>query len=509
MQVDQEINLLNWVTFGNWAELIKTEIEIDGQRTEIADPTHYTPAYPWTCSIILTVKNKDGKVTEYKVDNLTIKPLEYNEAIINEANMINEKYPWYNNLQQSTKDFIYPHLMASYAACNWSKLDNRVHIIMGETPDADDVENIWTVNDPDDTHAYEGYYRIRATSPEVTIKWCLGGGRAQLENYIDQHPDKVFLVSCAADTWWWASREKLNKNDDTQPTRNILEKENVIVIASLGNQYEDLWWVYNENNKNGDKYKTSSINSKLNNKISVVWYNSWWEGNYFSPEGYGWLGSALPIWYEKDKWNIVMPMPSLIASNNKESYSTASSYPTAVTSGVVWNAISIIMAAHPWITAEDAMTIICENYLREETFQYMGQPQRWKQNGAANGQLVDGGKWYFIEIQKLLDHELLQADQLNSLQFNADEVELPFSQGLCYAGIGMQFEYEGQKYDCVETNLATLKEALKSGAIKWYWNKSRFRKYGGTDSATLKAYIIDCNYNSIPDLQLKVTKKIQ
>ena len=178
-----------------------------------------------------------------------------------------------------------------------------------------------------------------------------------------------------------------------------------------------------------------------------------------------------------------------------------SSFPTAVTSAVVGNAVSIIMANHPGITAEDAMTIIVNQYLREETFQYMDE--------TTNGQLVDGGRWYFIEIQQLLDHELLQADQLNSLQFNADEVELPFSQGLCYAGLGVQFEYESEKYDCIEANISTLKEALKSGNIKWYWNKDRFRKYGGTDSATLKAYIIDCNYNRIPDLQLEVTKYIQ
>ena len=147
------------------------------------------------------------------------------------------------------------------------------------------------------------------------------------------------------------------------------------------------------------------------------------------------------------------------------------------------------------------MTIICDNYLREETFQYKDE--------TTNGQLVDGGKWYFFEIQQLLDHELLQADQLNSLQLKADEVELPSGKGLCYAGIGVQFEYDGHRYDCIETNLATLQEALKSGAIKWYWNKDRFRKYGGTTSATLKAYIMDCNYNRIPDLQLEVTKNIQ
>lgn len=147
------------------------------------------------------------------------------------------------------------------------------------------------------------------------------------------------------------------------------------------------------------------------------------------------------------------------------------------------------------------MTIIANNYLREETIQYKDE--------TTNGELADGGQWYFIEIQHLLDHELLKADQLNSLKFNADEVELPFSQGLCYAGLGVQFEYEGQKYDCIEANLSTLKDALKSGNIKWYWNKDRFRKYVSKDSTTLKAYIMDCNYNSIPDLQLELTKNIQ
>ena len=76
------------------------------------------------------------------MDSLNIKPLDYQEASIDNANMIQEKYPRYNNLQQTTKDFIYPHLIASYAACNRSKQDNRVHIIQGEATNASDVENI-------------------------------------------------------------------------------------------------------------------------------------------------------------------------------------------------------------------------------------------------------------------------------------------------------------------------------------------------------------------------------
>ena len=501
MQVDQEINLLNWVTFGNWAELIKTEIELDGQKTEIADPNHYTPAYPWTCSIILTVKGKDGKVTEYKVDNLTIKALEYNEASINEANMINEKYPWYNNLQQSTKDFIYPHLMASYAACNWSKLDNRVHIIHGETADTDDIENIWISSYSGDTsnHAYEGYYRIRALSPDAPIKWC-NDYWENLEKYINQHSDKVFFVSCANDTWWGSSWEQMNNNPDTHTLRRILEKKNVIFIGANGNRLATSWKNRNESIKNWTKYKSASINSKLKNKITVVWYDSQWTKNYFSSYGDWSLNSAMPVWFEKDKWNIVMPMIPLIWSDNREDSRLTSSFPTAVTSGVVWNAISIIMASHPWITAEDAMTIIANNYLREETFQYKDETTNWG--------LKDWWKRYFIEMQNLLNNELLQSDKIENLQFNSDNIQLPSGQWICYTGVGIQFEFEWKKYMTTDTNQSILNQALKSWNIKWYWNRDTFKKCGGKDNAKINAYVVDREWKRIPDLHLNITKSI-
>lgn len=146
LQVDKEVNLLSMLTFATGVELTKTEILFEDQRTEIADPKRFTPEFPGTCSLIFTIK-KDGTTSEVKAENLTIKPLEgYAEVIIVTAEMIEELYPWYKNLQQSTKDFIYPHLLASYAACNWSKLENRAHIIQGEVPekvlDGDYVETI-------------------------------------------------------------------------------------------------------------------------------------------------------------------------------------------------------------------------------------------------------------------------------------------------------------------------------------------------------------------------------
>ena len=130
LQVDQPKDLLAGLTFASGIELLKVEIEQDGLRTEINDPHSFTPEYPGECSFIFTVKVKDGNTMEVRADNVTIKPLDYQEVVIKNADMISEKYPWYNNIQQTTKDFIYPHLIASYAACNWSKQDNRVHIIM-------------------------------------------------------------------------------------------------------------------------------------------------------------------------------------------------------------------------------------------------------------------------------------------------------------------------------------------------------------------------------------------
>ena len=142
LQVDKEVNLLQGLTIAEGLSLVKVEIEQDGTRSVIPDATKYIPEVPGSINIILTLGRSDGTTIEVRVDGLTVKGLDYTAPKMKTADIIQERYPWYNNLQQSTRDFIYPHLLASYAACNHSKQDNRVHIIMGENTDASDVENI-------------------------------------------------------------------------------------------------------------------------------------------------------------------------------------------------------------------------------------------------------------------------------------------------------------------------------------------------------------------------------
>ena len=196
-----------------------------------------------------------------------------------------------------------------------------------------------------------------------------------------------------------------------------------------------------------------------------------------------------------------MPITALISSSNTEDKGSESSFPTAVTSGVLWNAISVVMANHPGITAEDAMTIIVNNYLIEEKFQYKDE--------STNNNLVDGWEWYFIDMQKLLDVELLQSKAINNVQLNSDVVKLPSGKGICYVGKGIQFEYNGQRYDATSANQSQLNQALKSWAVAWYWNKVMAKKCWVSASAQLDVYVVDKDWKKIPDLHNTITKSVR
>ena len=83
LEVDQEVNLLEGITFENGTSFVKMQIEKDGQTTDIPDPQHFVPDTPGTCNIILVVKDFEGKTVEFKVENLTIKAVEYQAMVIN------------------------------------------------------------------------------------------------------------------------------------------------------------------------------------------------------------------------------------------------------------------------------------------------------------------------------------------------------------------------------------------------------------------------------------------
>ncbi len=130
LQVDKGVNLLQGITYADGVSLEKVEIEASGNRFVVTDPIHYVPDQTGTVAIIITVKAGERSL-EFMVQGLVVKGLDYHAPKMTTANLIDEQYPWYYTLyQQKDRDFIYPHLLASYAACNWSKQSNIVNIMM-------------------------------------------------------------------------------------------------------------------------------------------------------------------------------------------------------------------------------------------------------------------------------------------------------------------------------------------------------------------------------------------
>ena len=433
-------------------------------------------------------------------DTLTIKVQYYEEPTLNTVDIISEQYPWFNKLSQEVKNFIYPHLLASYVACNRSEQSNRVHIIMWETTNENWVENIGQRTDWSN-HAKEWSYRIRVLCPDVPIKACHDKW-GDLEKYIEQHPNEFFIISCAAGSGWWRSLSEFKGNPETAPEERLLNNKNVIIICSVGNWAQAWWKMYNENIEDWNRYNPSSLNSTLNNMITVFWYVEWRSDNYFSPDAtvYWWVNSAMPVWYKKSEWNLVMPMISLIRSNGQSDYSTSSSYPTAVASGVVWNAVSVVMSNNVGITPADAMTIIGDNYLNKKTFQYKDETTNWE--------LVDWVDWYSIDMQKLLEHELLQSDKIDKLQFYESEVELPYGPWVCYIGKWVMFEFEWERYSTTAANQSVFIQALKSWNVKFFWNKDLFLEQSWNNLVKIDVYVVDKNGDKLPDLHLRIEKNI-
>ena len=130
LQVDQEVNLLEGITFAEGLTLAKVEAEQDGIRTVIANPNVFVPEYPGSVDIILTLSKPDGNTLTVNTGNLTVKPLEYSVIVLKTADVINSQYAWFNNIQsQSKKAFVYPHLLTSYITGERYRLENLEYIV--------------------------------------------------------------------------------------------------------------------------------------------------------------------------------------------------------------------------------------------------------------------------------------------------------------------------------------------------------------------------------------------
>ncbi len=114
-------------------------------------------------------------------------------------------------------------------------------------------------------------------------------------------------------------------------------------------------------------------------------------------------------------------------------------------------------------------------------------------------------------MEKFLEEEVLRKSviqkAIDSSAPPQNDIALPSGAGLCYSGMGIMFEVEGQSYTMTEANRQTLEEAVRSGKeISWIWSKTLSLKQGGPATPSIEVRYLDTKARVIPDLQLAITK---
>ena len=317
LQVDQEIDLLKWITFANWVKLIKTEIQMDWERTIIKDPHHYTPEYPWECCIIFTIEWRNNTTTETRVDNITIKPLEYKEISINNTKPV-DILPIIWQIEVGDKN-AYDHIehlriaeatkirdmMRKYGAGNHSpeqyqQLMMRLNTgMIEEYPlwyNNFDFIGTWEYWDNGGAHAHNERSILNSLLNHTNLK-CV-------ETFIKDNTNAITIL-------WSSAYAETNKENFLQRTENDkvreLCKSKKLIIFKSGWNIRKKSWVFKNKSYHKDiiwdEHWFYSLQANANWKndanadialLVTVWTNAEWDVNQ---TGEITASSAFPVWF--------------------------------------------------------------------------------------------------------------------------------------------------------------------------------------------------------------------
>lgn len=317
LQVDQEVNLLDLITLANGVELINTEIEIDSKRSSI-DPSHYTPSYPWKCSIIFTLKWKNWNTAEVKVDNLTINALDYHAVQINNIKpadilpFLKELTRWdkdiykhieHLRLAESTRvrDMMWEYGTGKYSPEQYQQLMLRLNTgMLSEIPLwYDNYELIWTWWKSPSDHAYYERCILNELINHTNFKIITNSRRDNLYNLCIWNPNKINIM-------WLSMGRELKKKLDEEKEKNYDKEKNRLVFCAWWNQGSYNWVFKNkvvqEDYDLPDEHSVYEEFSRTHNKndhtldrhlMITVWTNKDGDIDQTNKE----TGSKFPVWF--------------------------------------------------------------------------------------------------------------------------------------------------------------------------------------------------------------------
>ena len=327
LQVDKEVDLLNWITFWNWASLVKVKIEMDWQTKEISDPYHYVPQYPWICNIVLTVKDNKGATQDYRVDNVTIKALEYKAMGITNLRPVDilpiiwQVQAWDKNvyshiehlrMAEATRirDMMWKYGAGSHSAAQYQQLMSRLNTGMtNEQPKwYDNYETIWSITGDPSNHAHKEWYILNTLVNHANFQIRRWSWLDDVKSMIQQNPNNIYIFWNSSfwfggKSWYngWISEVKKRKDLSKSPNFIIFVAGTNIGTESwvLKNKiyHEDIsWdehWVYSLASASNGKN-----NSEPNNHLIVtIWTNA--NGNIDQTNEI-YESSKFPVWFHNN-----------------------------------------------------------------------------------------------------------------------------------------------------------------------------------------------------------------
>ena len=329
LKVDQEVNLLEWITLWNGASLVKVQIEQNWQTSDIADPQHYSPEYPWNCSIILTVKSKEWNTTEYKVDNLNIKALEYQSPEIKNLqpkeilpitwniNIWDKKayeHIEHTRIAEGTlmRDMMRKYWAWKYSPEQYQQLMLRLNTwAIWEIPLwFNNFELIGEKNNSETEHWHNTRDILNSIIKHANFK-VLPDRLNSLEELYQTQPKNAINIFADSESRELLSKEDYNTyNNEYMNLRKYLTKDNFIRFLSWSNLITTSNnlknKIYQENFNLTDNHSVYSIpqsnaNSKNDTNIDkhifiTIWTNKSWNTNISNSTN----GSKFPIWFHPD-----------------------------------------------------------------------------------------------------------------------------------------------------------------------------------------------------------------
>lgn len=335
LQVDQEIDLLKWATLWNWAELLKFEIKTDWQTSEISNPHHYTPDYPWTCNIIITIKDKDGNISAHKVENLTIKPLEYKSLTIKNlkpadimpflwetkniwGNLNIKDIIWYECIEhlrivEATKirDMMRQYGAGNHSPEQYQQLMSRLHTWMtNENPEwYSNYEKVWWefISQPS-FHAYNEWNILNSIVNHANFQIINNNYREKtLYELVSNNPNNIYIfgdsMSAGNDT------NEYIKWDFHKSRKEVCKLPNMIFLITWSNIDNQDWILKNkilQQDISPDNlweywlasYANSENDAQPNKHILLtIWTNYKWNVDQTNEKDFG---SKFPVWFHPD-----------------------------------------------------------------------------------------------------------------------------------------------------------------------------------------------------------------